>query len=316
VRGDRDEARRGERPEHAEGGDLPGRRPKAGEADVEAPVEEDHDQGGRGDPLHFLDPERPVELREEVGGQGREDEQQGCGRDAKALRRHATHDREDDRSRADERDVVEGLERVECSERRHERHHDDRSGRGSPGTVLHFPNGALIPKTPRSPILEADMRSLAICGSVLALVLPALASAERARGSLAIVDGRGTIVVKGRGALLGRLDRGVLQITDLSPSDQWSPRVNGVPRGRLFTIRGRDISFYVPGGRYRVSIRGEGINVSARGAGVAVLDGQPDATGSTGTYAVGDDPAQPLPSEPTRVGFGSEPEAPQPRPLP
>jgi hypothetical protein len=93
--------------------------------------------------------------------------------------------------------------------------------------------------------------------------------------------------------------------------------VNGVPRGRLFTIRGRDISFYVPGGRYRVSIRGEGINVSARGAGVAVLDGQPDATGSTGAYAVGDDPPQPLPSEPTRVPFGADSDAPlQPRPLP
>jgi len=161
------------------------------------------------------------------------------------------------------------------------------------------------------------MRRLAIFGSVLALVLPALASAERTRGSLAIVDGRGTIVVKGRGALLGRLDRGSLQIADLSPNDQWSPRVNGVPRGRLVTIRGREINFYIPGGRYRISIRGEGVNISARGAGVAVLDGQPDATGSSGTYAVGDYSAQPLPSEPTRVAFGTEPDAPsQPRPLP
>ncbi len=161
------------------------------------------------------------------------------------------------------------------------------------------------------------MRTLAIVGSVLALALPALASAERTRGSLAIVDGRGTIVVKGRGALLGRIDRGSLQITDLSPNDQWSPRVNGVPRGRLFTIRGREINFYVPGGRYRVSIRGEGVNISARGAGVAVLDGQPDLAGSTGTYAVGDGPAQPLPSEPIRVAFGTEPDvSPQPRPLP
>lgn len=160
------------------------------------------------------------------------------------------------------------------------------------------------------------MRVLAIVGSVLALAMPALAGAERARGSLAIVDGRGTIAVKGRGVLLGRLDRGVLQITDLSPGDQWSPRVNGVPRGRLFTIRGRDISFYVPGGRYRVSIRGEGINISARGTGVAVLDGEPDATGSTGTFAVGDDPTQPLPADPARVPFGTEPDVrPQLRPL-
>ncbi len=142
---------------------------------------------------------------------------------------------------------------------------------------------------------------------VVALAVPALAGAERPRGSLEVTDGRGVITIKGRGALLGRLDRGSLTIVDLTPNDQWSPRVNGVPRGRLVSMRGRDVTFYVPAGRYRIVVRGEGINISARGAGSAVLDGQPDATGAAGAYAVGDAAPEPLPDDPARVPFGVVP---------
>jgi hypothetical protein len=157
------------------------------------------------------------------------------------------------------------------------------------------------------------MRAAAIAFSLVALLLPAVAGAERPRGgSLSVVEMRGVVIVKGRGALLGRLDAGSLLIADLSPNDQWSPRVNGVPRGRLFTHRGRDITFYIPAGRYRIVIRGEGISLSARGSGMASLDGEPDPTGSAGTYAVGDDARKPVPDEPLRVGFGQEPSVPPP----
>ena len=146
-----------------------------------------------------------------------------------------------------------------------------------------------------------------VCCAVFlaALAAPALAGAERLRGSLEVADSRGVIVVKGRGALLGRLDKGTLTITDLSPNDQWSPRVNGVPRGKIVTMRGHDVAFYVPAGRYRVVVKGEGINISARGAGNVVIDGQPDPTGAAGTYAVGDDDPQQVPDEPVRVPFGT-----------
>ena len=154
------------------------------------------------------------------------------------------------------------------------------------------------------PILGARMRIAAIISSLVFLVLPALAGADRGRGSLEIEDGRGVVTVKGRGVALGRLDRGLLTITDLSPNDQWSPRVNGVPRGRLVSLRGHDIRFYVPAGRYRIVVRGEGINISARGAGVAVLDGDADPAGATGSFHVGDDAPQALPEDPTRVPFG------------
>ena len=86
-------------------------------------------------------------------------------------------------------------------------------------------------------------------------------------GSLAIEDGRGTIQITGKGVLVGRIDKGSLEIVDLSPTDQWSPRVNGIPRGKMVTLRGKNVSFYVPGGRYKIDARGNGISISARGTG-------------------------------------------------
>ncbi|MDH4176418.1 MAG: hypothetical protein OEV72_02480 [Thermoleophilia bacterium] len=149
------------------------------------------------------------------------------------------------------------------------------------------------------------MRRVALLISVLALALPAgVLAAHASAGSLSVVDARGVIKIQGRGALLGRLDSGTLQIVDLSPADPWSPRVNGVPRGRVVGIRGRDVSFYVPGGRYRLVVRGEGIHISARGQGIATIAAEPDVTGAAGTYAVDDDEPAPLPDVVTRVAYG------------
>ena len=112
---------------------------------------------------------------------------------------------------------------------------------------------------------------------LLALAVPAGWAATRPAGSLSIEDGRGSVVLKGRGIVIGRLEKGDIQIVDLTPLDQWSPRVNGVPRGRTVWTRGKDINFYVPGGRYRITVHGEGFSISARGQGMASLDGSADA---------------------------------------
>jgi hypothetical protein len=132
------------------------------------------------------------------------------------------------------------------------------------------------------------MRIALLVVTVLALAVPAGWSATAPAGSLSVEDGRGVVVVKGKGIVIGRLERGEVQIVDLSPLDQWSPRINGVPRGRTVWTRGKEINFYIPGGRYRITVRGDGFSVSARGQGVATLDGQADPAGATGTYAVGD----------------------------
>ena len=150
------------------------------------------------------------------------------------------------------------------------------------------------------------MRRAVLLLVVLSLAVSAgwAAAAPSPPGSLSIEDGRGTVVIKGKGIVIGRLDKGEVQIVDLSPLDQWSPRVNGVPRGKTVWLRGKDVNFYVPGGRYRITVRGDGFSVSARGQGSATLTGRPDTTGGTGTYAVGDDPPAPLPGTTEVVDFG------------
>jgi hypothetical protein len=143
--------------------------------------------------------------------------------------------------------------------------------------------------------------------TVLAFALSATTATGAANapgGSLSIEGGLGVIQITGKGVLVGRIEKGSLEIVDLTSGDQWSPRVNGIPRGRKVWLRGKKISFYVPGGRYRIVARGTDISISARGNGIAVLDGDPDPVGATGVYAVGDAAALPVPVEATKMLFG------------
>jgi hypothetical protein len=138
-----------------------------------------------------------------------------------------------------------------------------------------------------------------------------LATAKAPGGSLSVEDGRGAVTVGGKGVLVGRLEKGSLEILDLSAGDQWSPRIWGIPRGKAVTLRGKNVSFYIPGGRYRLTAKGTGISISARGTGWVSLSGDPDAVGDTGTYAIGDNTPSALPTEATRMTFGP-PEPSQP----
>ena len=146
---------------------------------------------------------------------------------------------------------------------------------------------------------------LAVPAVVLALAVPAGVAAVRGAGTLSVEDGVGRVVVKGQGTLVGRLDRGDVTIVDLTPNDQWSPRVNGIPRGRLVGMRGRDVNVYIPGGRYRITVRGDGIALSARGNGVADLRARALLRTPPGTFAVGDERPKELPDDGVRVVFGT-----------
>ena len=149
------------------------------------------------------------------------------------------------------------------------------------------------------------MRIALVFLCLLALAVPAGWAAARPAGSLSIEEGRGTVTLQGKGIVIGRLERGDVRIVDLTPLDQWSPRVNGVPRGRTVWTRGKDINFYVPGGRYKITVHGDGFSISARGQGLAGLDGDADVAGSTGTFAVGDSDAVALPPTLEYVQFGA-----------
>jgi len=148
------------------------------------------------------------------------------------------------------------------------------------------------------------MRLAALTVLVLALAVPVGRAAASPAGTLSIESGRGTVVLTGKGIVIGRLDKGDVKIVDLSPLDQWSPRVNGVPRGRTVWLRGKDVNLYVPGGRYRITVRGEGFSISARGQGTVTLTGNPDQAGATGTYAVGDAKPSAIPTITLTTPFG------------
>jgi len=161
------------------------------------------------------------------------------------------------------------------------------------------------------------MRLGALIALVLGLSATVAAGADQARdssravtvstssgSSLLVEDGRGTVQVTGKGVLVGRMEKGWLEIVDLSSTDPWSPRVYGIPRGKTVTLRGKNVSFYIPGGRYKLTAKGTGISISARGSGWVTLDGDPDPVGDTGTFAIGDDVPGPLPVGATKMTFG------------
>ena len=142
---------------------------------------------------------------------------------------------------------------------------------------------------------------------LLALALTAgvaTSSATTPGTSLSIEGGRGLVQITGKGVLVGRMGKGSLEITDVSASDQWSPRVYGIPRGKTVSLRGKNVSFYIPGGRYKITAHGSDISISARGTGAVLMNGDPDAVGDTGMFAVGDDDLIPLPEVATKVTFG------------
>jgi len=151
---------------------------------------------------------------------------------------------------------------------------------------------------------------------VLALAVPVgvLAAAKPPAGALSIEGGRGVIVVRGNGGLLGRVAHGSVEVVDLTPNDQWKPVVNGVTRSRRVLSKGANVSFRILGGDYRVTVKGEGISISARGSGVASLLGLPGfLSADTGIYSTDleadcqdtPDQCQAIPTILTRVLFGS-----------
>jgi hypothetical protein len=163
------------------------------------------------------------------------------------------------------------------------------------------------------------VRHVALFLILLALVAPAavLAAAHPAAGALSVEGGKGLVIVRGNGGLLGRVTRGSVEILDLTPGDAWRPTVNGTTRSRRMFMKGANLSFRILGGEYRVTTRGDGISISARGSGVATLLGAPGLTGETGIFSADinadcqDQPqlCDPVPTNLARVTFGPEKEA-------
>lgn len=165
------------------------------------------------------------------------------------------------------------------------------------------------------------MRKLfALCGLlVLALPVAAVAGVDAVRfgeGTLSVEDGRGRVTLQARGGVIGRLERGVIRICDLTPDDPNVPFVWGDDQPReligddCVRFAGQGLRFRLVGGGYKIMIVGKGIDLSAVGKGFGTIRGDED---SPGVYSLdGSDclsdraSCKPLPEVERRFQLGAE----------
>jgi hypothetical protein len=145
--------------------------------------------------------------------------------------------------------------------------------------------------TPCVGILSSHMRRIVLTLIVLAAALAPVgayaAKAARGDGTLSMEGVDGKVVVHARGGIIGRVDRGVVQIRDLTPFDDSEPTVWGGRDLRpndegLYVYRGLNLRFRIIGGGFRVMIDGRGIDVSVVGNGLATLDAEDGLYSTTG----------------------------------
>jgi hypothetical protein len=156
--------------------------------------------------------------------------------------------------------------------------------------------------------------------------LLAAAAATAARGpgaedgTLTVRDGRGTIALKLKGSIIGRLTKGTITITE--PADQTATIiVRGAERTRypneLTTVyTGTNIRFRIADDRkIFLRLHGKGLNFSAVGRGDGWIDGLGDPSDGIffdGSYSLNGGPYQSLPDERTRFELVMPPQPPNP----
>ena len=155
------------------------------------------------------------------------------------------------------------------------------------------------------------MRRLALLVGLALLLLPAASPAlNRLRdGTLSVRAGKAKITIDARGAAIGQFDRGKLTVTDPVPYDASEPIIRGAEwtkeKTETTTIYGgTDVRFRLTGGtKYKIVLRGSGIDLSAVGRGTVTLHGEGEA-GARGEYAVDGDAYKPIPERPLTVPLG------------
>jgi hypothetical protein len=158
------------------------------------------------------------------------------------------------------------------------------------------------------------VRRLLVLACVLASLVPAASAgnAERADGTLSIRDGRGSVVVHARGAVIGQLTRlernGKLVIEDPFEGDGAEPKVVGADWYReradgTLVYGGKAIRFRLIGGRFVLRVTNAvGLQLSVVGRGRVTLDGVgslEDGVTSDGVYSLNGEEPQSLPDDAT-----------------
>ena len=160
----------------------------------------------------------------------------------------------------------------------------------------------------RKAVLIVLLAALVVASTATAAVV-----AQRGDGKLSVSDGRGFVWLQARGVLIGRVDKGTVTITDLSPLDETEPLVWGAEKeqfkGSATVFKGEDIRFRLIGGQWRISMRGSGIDVSAAARGTVLIQGDGLDTGVYSTSGVdcrtADTKCLPLPLDQIKLQLGT-----------
>jgi hypothetical protein len=162
------------------------------------------------------------------------------------------------------------------------------------------------------------MRGLLAIAAVLAVttVPLGLAADTPSDGTLSVKRGRGTVVLKLKGTVIGRVARnGRVQIRDFRPFDANDAQLTCRPHVRqirtgIWLCTGRNIGFRIDKGRFNVNVRGTGISISAIGHGNVTVDGAGDLGVSDGTMSIDSAPYESLPDFSTTFYLGTPPPGP------
>lgn len=168
--------------------------------------------------------------------------------------------------------------------------------------------------------MRASRLLLLTAAAVLSLASTAFATASRAPaedGTLSVRDGRGTIVLRMRGGVIGRFARGKLTVTE-SEAGANTVIVRGeedsFERNERTTVyTGTNIRYRISSER-RIFVKLEAtkINFSAVGRGEVWLDGRGDPDNGVffdGSYSLNGDAYKSLPDERFRVELEAAPAA-------
>jgi hypothetical protein len=160
------------------------------------------------------------------------------------------------------------------------------------------------------------MRRFLVVSTLLAACTVPLAEAAGSPGdgTLSVKRGRGTVVVKLRGTVIGRVANGRVQVRDFRPFDANDPQLTcRHPRyisAAVTLCRGRNIGFRVDDGRFNVNVRGSGIWISAVGRGSVDVDGAGETGVNDGVLAIDSGQYQSLPDALTTFVLGAAKPAP------
>jgi hypothetical protein len=142
-----------------------------------------------------------------------------------------------------------------------------------------------------------------------AVAAPVAVSAGATDGTLSVRAGRGVIVLKLKGTVIGRLAYGRVRIVDKRPFDDEAPQFRHC-KIRYVNVAttvctGRKLSFRALDGRYVVRVQGRGIYLSAVGHGTVMMDGAGDQGIPDGVMSIDDGPYQSLPDFATTFELGT-----------